>query len=396
MRKFILVNAAGFLLLVLVIETMARAVSWGDFDRNVPKTLPERVNLDYGSRFNAEGLGDGIGGVDTIAVEFKRFPYHVSTNSDGFRGSVERKEGNAAVLALGASYTFGAYINDADTYPFLLQSAFNKAANGQARIQVLNGGMPGYQFGSYVDYLRTKGSRLRPEIVLLQVGPTILDGTADLGAAFRKSAGDSSSWLQPFKYFLREHSAAARLAQKLRLALAARSNAPQGAGIDLLHVGEDIDSRKLMFDPGFFGYADHWSRVEKELLDLREIVSAFGGQVCLVVFPLIEQIVDINYPVDPQTKIAEIATRLGLCVVDLLPHLRGHDFEALTLTWYPRAADDFKRVEYNVELPKRFSTVMAGDAHYSRYGNYLISQAIHRALRDNPALARHLPTGGLQ
>ena len=90
----------------------------------------------------------------------------VSINSDGFRGP-ELEPNKKKVLMIGDSYTFGVYVNDNETYPFVLGRLLAKDFKNY---QVTNAG---FAAGLETDqqYVWTKHNikKLKPDVVVLGV-----------------------------------------------------------------------------------------------------------------------------------------------------------------------------------------------------------------------------------
>jgi lysophospholipase L1-like esterase len=68
--------------------------------------------------------------------------FRVDTNSDGLRGPERRRSGGKTILALGDSCTFGLGVEDDESYPVVLQALFD--AEHPGKVEVINGGVPGY------------------------------------------------------------------------------------------------------------------------------------------------------------------------------------------------------------------------------------------------------------
>ena len=78
---------------------------------------------------------------------FKHAVVTESTNSRGFRGSAEygQKTGNTfRILALGDSWTYGVWVADDETYPFLLSQCLDTRHSKDRAFEVLNLGCVGY------------------------------------------------------------------------------------------------------------------------------------------------------------------------------------------------------------------------------------------------------------
>ena len=92
-------------------------------------------------------------------------------NSDGLRGpDVGRKQaGEVRILSLGESTTFAAKMTYDQTYSAVLERSLNDGSR-EARVRVLNAGVPGYTLFQGVQLLRHRALRLEPDLVLLYFG----------------------------------------------------------------------------------------------------------------------------------------------------------------------------------------------------------------------------------
>ena len=106
-------------------------------------------------------------------------PYIVTVDSNGFRsvgvdsGDYLEKEDVFKILCVGDSYTFGAFVDDEDSYPFRLQSFLQ---NHKKEAIVLNAGIGGGTASDYIYYLKEKGLALKPDIVIMNFCPNDIKG----------------------------------------------------------------------------------------------------------------------------------------------------------------------------------------------------------------------------
>ena len=114
-------------------------------------------------------------------------------NSAGFRGPEfgPRRPGVLRILALGDSCTFGYIVRKmigfvAQPYPLRLQHLVDRRL-GPGRVEVLNGGLPGYNSFQGLLLLRTKLRDLEPDLVTVRFGwnDHFLSGAGE-AAAFRE------------------------------------------------------------------------------------------------------------------------------------------------------------------------------------------------------------------
>jgi hypothetical protein len=90
------------------------------------------------------------------------------TNALGLRGAeVEPKRpGEVRILALGDSFTYGHGVQDAESYPAVLEALLRARGHD---ISVLNAGVPGYNTDQSYTYFTRVGIGLEPDVVLLGV-----------------------------------------------------------------------------------------------------------------------------------------------------------------------------------------------------------------------------------
>jgi lysophospholipase L1-like esterase len=91
------------------------------------------------------------------------------TNSLGLRGPEVHANGTRLVLALGDSCTWGWRVDERDSYPAVLQELLNQRAGTEA-YQVLNAGFPGHTSYQGLRYLRERGIKLKPWLVIVGYG----------------------------------------------------------------------------------------------------------------------------------------------------------------------------------------------------------------------------------
>lgn len=153
-RLFVSLIVIGTIL--LVVETVFRAYIIN----------PATINA-WG--YNADGLGDLLPNKHFVAVEVPKLPYFVSTNDQGFRATknykINKDQNIWRIMAIGDSFTFGAYVSDNNTYPAILQSLLPASVSAE----VINAGVSSYTLEDETDYLISKGIKMHPDLVLVGV-----------------------------------------------------------------------------------------------------------------------------------------------------------------------------------------------------------------------------------
>jgi hypothetical protein len=98
-------------------------------------------------------------------------PVSISINALGFRGieRVERKpKGVVRVVCFGGSNTFGALVDDDQTYPAYLERELNRGS--PRRYEVWNAGVHAYTLAQDVAAAREVVARYDPDVLIFQIG----------------------------------------------------------------------------------------------------------------------------------------------------------------------------------------------------------------------------------
>jgi len=94
-------------------------------------------------------------------------------NSEGFRGkefNLKKDKGLVRIIMLGDSVTFGAFVEQASTFPELLEKKLNERSrflSAPVRYDILNFGVCGYNIISEIELLKEYGLKYGPDIVVL-------------------------------------------------------------------------------------------------------------------------------------------------------------------------------------------------------------------------------------
>jgi len=94
-----------------------------------------------------------------------------STDSKGIRSLVEipygKKENEYRILVLGDSWTFGFGVDDEQTFCYKLEKKLQEKYP-KRKITVINGGCPAYSIAQGFIFLRQRGFRYRPDLVIVK------------------------------------------------------------------------------------------------------------------------------------------------------------------------------------------------------------------------------------
>jgi len=304
----------------------------------------------------------------SIWLSWTMRPYTVSTNSGGLRNLQDTRQDAFRILAVGDSFTFGAFVGDHDTWPFWLESILMKRAAelGDERVyQVLNAGVGGYTISDQWAYMNDKGFALQPDLVVVNFTPNDI---ADLSASLRVTYGrpttftnQATSSLIPDS--LQEQSALLNALQILRF-----NAALQGQ----IRSAEDYPyARAYETESRFYELARQDPQAEQRYREdfqhLADAMRTQGIPWMVVAFPFMSQLAD-DAPRDkasyPQQIVEELATRNNVPFLNLLPVYQAvGDPEALYLVAYDPLMGDWM-----------------GDSHPSRYGNRVAAKAVAQML----------------
>lgn len=155
--------AAGRLAVVSIATLVALALAEGALVIWDPPLSRPRVknhmmySPDFGwlNRPGAEGWLADIG-------------YHIRINSNGHRGpeqTLEKPEGVFRILGLGDSFSFGWGVEEEHTFLRILEKTLR--AKGH-RVEVLNAAVPAWHSVQSLAYLKKRGVRFKPDLVLAE------------------------------------------------------------------------------------------------------------------------------------------------------------------------------------------------------------------------------------
>lgn len=249
----------------------------------------------------------------------------VTINSQGYRGrevQVPKPPGRFRIVTIGDSLTMGWGVNDEETFTARLDQLVHQASP-PLNVDVANLGVGGYNTRQEVTFLERNLSRLQPDLVLVGFYtndvPDSLDDEKSRSAAGTRIVAANPQAGQILHMATTDTSWWANMARRSRAAYtvvrAAKRYANRGEWgssrfsmeIDLL---EGRDSPEL---------DQAWAAVEKYMLKLRDLADASHFAVGIVALPCREQVMGQFTQARYQSRIAEMAGRLGFFVVDPLP-----------------------------------------------------------------------------
>ena len=161
-KNFLLLSGSIFISLI-VMETAMRL--W-----NPPIARPEMAQLHRASPFLGWDLIPS-----TFGIGFMGETYNI--NSFGFRDTeyeIEKQPATSRIMVIGDSFTFGARVNQEDTYPKQLEKALNSL---NIRCQVINCGVIGHNMWQHYEVLKRKVLPFHPDLVILGLFVDDLSGS---------------------------------------------------------------------------------------------------------------------------------------------------------------------------------------------------------------------------
>lgn len=253
---------------------------------------------------------------------FKRaLPFKVSVNNLGFRGRdvpLTHRPGRLRVLCLGDSYTFGAYVDDTETWPAQLEVALRQRFP-EKEIEVINAGISGFTIVDELGFLKEHGVALEPDLVVLGF---VLNDLADLTRRvssremLKRASEENSAWpLGPVKARLRQTAIYNAL-------FVMKAWVRRSTGMD--PTIQEVDIRHLLKTEYDRTTLDLFDRYRGYLAEMKSLLDEEGVPLVFMIFPYWEQISQ-GATDEAQRRLTVMARDLGIPCLDLLPSYRAHD-----------------------------------------------------------------------
>jgi len=252
---------------------------------------------------------------------------HVVINSQGLRDdpiSLEKPRGVYRILGLGDSVTFGWQVGQGETYLARLESMLN-TDDPSRRYEVINAGVPAYNLGNELAYLKEYGIRYQPDLVI--VGFCVLNDADGVQAVYARNGNIASVPLDsPFaptdaggvvariKGFLRRKSYLYHFVTQQYGMLRSRWRKSSQTSDTALRWPFPLKKEDEL-----------WERITSQILEMQDVAEEHGAGLLLVIFPVEAQVMSEDAPLVPQEVLVDFAQRIGIPVVDPLPVFRGHE-----------------------------------------------------------------------
>jgi lysophospholipase L1-like esterase len=238
----------------------------------------------------------------------------VRINSLGLRGPdvvAAKAPGIFRVLLLGDSFTFGYGVDDDSTYGVQLERLFRARGAECDQIQVLNGGVNGYNTSQEISFLRRVGLTLEPDLVVLGFTPNDIMTQTEAKAMLQ--------W-PLLKEWLARSALYQFVAPRLKAILFRRAGRAYEDTLALfVHDDSLLNSRAEI--------------LRTELAEVRQLGTRYNFQSVVVVFPFAGQAYALQPGDWPPRVIREATSQNQLPLLDLLPafHDAVHHGEAAFL-----------------------------------------------------------------
>lgn len=299
----------------------------------------------------------------------------IRTNSLGFRHSElgEKEKGEKRVLVLGDSITFGDYLSREDTYPYRIEAYLRQHWPDPAeaeKIHVINAGVGAIGLKTELAILLDTGLKADPDVVV--VGLYLNDASESIHLNLVQFPGIfARSWFlnfvaqrlgllpQRFQFKEKERDSAVEL-KKFREENEIAEKACQGLSIPCFNA----EIAQAFWDWGYAWSGPAQSEIEEVLTVMKKVTEERGIELVVVALPVLFQVYGEFYRDDPQKKFGEIAERLKIPYLDLLPALREN-----------RGGGDARFLYYD-------------HCHMTPKGNEIAGREIARLLMQSEALKR--------
>ncbi|HEX2908779.1 MAG TPA: GDSL-type esterase/lipase family protein [Phototrophicaceae bacterium] len=365
--------------ILLVFELLARAILWRT-------DLNEKPAVQQGFGFSAGGSGDLLPNLDVAERLLPAHPYYLKTNSVGLRNTDELNDDPNVfrVLAVGDSFMYGMYVHNQETFPARLEETLNQWL--ETSVQVLNAGVPGYTIADELDYLRDKGLKLQPDLVILGFYTNdIFDFLPEMRQYFARSvmlnaATIPPTEISPAQTFLQNNIALYNLYRKLRGQVGqARLEAEINRVTPTVPGLEQVYQKLTFLTPDAPEYQDEWQTYEKTLRETLALLAEQNIPVVLVAWPDLSQMpLEGGMPDAPQQMLARVTGDTETPFLNLLPVYRDTgDITNLYLMHYNPNA------QVNLDAPDAAVQIYSGDGHPSSYGHLVAARAMADLLAEN-------------
>ena len=230
----------------------------------------------------------------------------VEINSHGLRSpetTYEKPANSYRILNLGDSVVMGWGVRQEETYGQLLQEQLNELSSASMQYEVINAGVPGWNLGNALAYLKAEGLRYQPDLILLDI--TIVNDIYGENALARQNQSPVIEWLRANTYTWPFLSIQMQW-------IKARNDGRER--IDVIDPPKEARS----YFP-LDAKDERWDQLWGWIEGMAAVAEENGSDFALILFPMEFQTLDRSYSTLAQEVLAERAQTAGLLVLDLLP-----------------------------------------------------------------------------
>lgn len=321
--------------------------------------------------------GDWNPNQDGTLVQRYHFPYYIHTNDQGFRNLENINKTSHKILALGDSITFGLYVSSQDIWTNVAEKQLN--ARSQTKFQILNNGLPGGTIYDYHQYLLEKGMLLKPDIVLLALNKSDVDGLArgetSVGfvrdAEYLNAEKNYGSVLSSVRWFLGNNSGAYGLARKIKNNIILDSAVQE---LKQKNIVPNLPKNRKLFNKKSFASNNrvnnsggkYLNQFKDYLAKTILIARKIGSNVVVVLIPSSDHATSRQAYLDFRLSIKKITDKFSVPMMDVLDEFAKHKTHYLYFS-----------------APNEMDDKYIGDSHLTRMGNILAGEKIASFLKQN-------------
>jgi len=296
------------------------------------------------------GLGDLVPNQDGLWIIWFHRPYNVQTDSVGFRNTEQPSDSAFQILAVGDSQTFGPYLANEDTWPAWAQDYLRQRYGSARDVRVFNAGIAGYTILDELAYLREKGIRLKPKLVVLGVFENDIDDLRkEKNGVVQRPKNDTQSRALIWLKALTRGSALFSVAQQIKAQMQLKS-----AGVDI-HRGEANATRPAGRASDNSPYIKRYSALFRETARL---LKSHNIPLAVIFIPAAEHVAE-NAGSEMEPVIRALTKETGTPYLDLTDAMRAE----------PDAGE-------RLYLLQRQNGVLNGNGHMSREGHAVVARAL--------------------
>ncbi len=271
-------------------------------------------------------------------------PHHIKINSQGLRGqeiNIGKQRNSFRIIILGDSFTFGSRVNDAETFPFQLETLLRKRSEIGEKIEVINAGHGAYSTREEYEYFMERGIHLRPDMLIIAWFPN--DITELSRAVSWRSLLKRHYEFEPFKSYIR--SLAIFNALRINVSYAfikfkIGSYVPKER-INIFSAEDTAVEQKL------------WDSCFAYILKLKQLCDDEKIEFLLVALPDFKQF-SLNNSFRPQGRLKVFSNAHQISFLDV--------------------SDRFKSFSRSNDVSELY--LYPKDCHFSALGNYLVAEEL--------------------